>query len=437
MGVFIILGLMIQVLLSAMSGQFVAATGSVAATNGAVPYASLQQAIDAAGAGDTISLQSDIMLDSGAVIAKPLTVLGNGKMIKVAFARGDNGVNPGLLVNANSVTLEDVVIESTHLSDPADGIAVAGRVGDQLTDVRLIRTTTAGSTTGLSLVYAAVTIDGVTTSSSSVGVDVGAGAHLVITGRNRHAAIMNLRQANTADSSIDDVDRQYVAYRKRSADVQSAYYIQGELKVTSPSGGGALGAAPLVRSWTATPNADHYVYESYLDQALSQLHHTEVTATTSDAFFDETAPLYWWRVKAVDADGFESDYTPPSRVELVAITATDLSYRQGAAPLEQQPSINLPLRLRNPAQTSAQGLFAPQASFASAPITRHVDQPSADPGADSSRRAGAPVIIAASSQGWKLVGIAWFWWVLGLGVCAALWSWLAATYRRLGQEKPR
>lgn len=81
--------------------------------------------------------------------------------------------------------------------------------------------------------------------------------------------------------------------------------------LVSPADGAVVDGASVTQTWSHVDesNVDHYVYESYHDAgAISLRWHEEITASskTANNVADAT---YWWRVKAVDEAGNESDWS--------------------------------------------------------------------------------------------------------------------------------
>lgn len=90
----------------------------------------------------------------------------------------------------------------------------------------------------------------------------------------------------------------------------------------SPENNAHVQGASVTNSWTAAAGADHYVYESWNDQAMTSLRWRENFTSTSKTATNVTDSTFWWRVKAVSTTGDESgwselwrltiDSTPPT-----------------------------------------------------------------------------------------------------------------------------
>ena len=80
--------------------------------------------------------------------------------------------------------------------------------------------------------------------------------------------------------------------------------------LATPTNGAEVKGATLTQSWT-TPDTDidHYVYESYNDEAKTSLRFTGNVSGTSKTATNVADATFWWRVKAVDAIGNESGWS--------------------------------------------------------------------------------------------------------------------------------
>lgn len=79
--------------------------------------------------------------------------------------------------------------------------------------------------------------------------------------------------------------------------------------LVSPADGAIVQGASLTNVWDPVPGADHYIYESYKDAAASEVRWTQNVAGTSKTATNVADTTFWWRVKAVDGDGVESDWS--------------------------------------------------------------------------------------------------------------------------------
>lgn len=93
----------------------------------------------------------------------------------------------------------------------------------------------------------------------------------------------------------------------------------------SPSNGAVVNGKSLTQSWSdSSSDVDHYIYQSYSDQAMKHLRFTTTYTTTSKTATNVAETTYWWRLAAVDHAGNQSgwsdlweitvDNTPPAMI---------------------------------------------------------------------------------------------------------------------------
>ncbi|KKP69179.1 MAG: Cable pili-associated 22 kDa adhesin protein [Candidatus Moranbacteria bacterium GW2011_GWE1_35_17] len=89
------------------------------------------------------------------------------------------------------------------------------------------------------------------------------------------------------------------------------------------------GFPSLVTSWNVVPDAVKYIYESYHNESATNLRWHEEFNTNSKSASNVSDATFWWRVKAVDAAGNESAWSPLWKVTVdnTAPTAT-ISYNK-------------------------------------------------------------------------------------------------------------
>lgn len=74
-------------------------------------YATVQEAVDAATAGDAIILLTDVTTTQQITINKPLTLNGNGRTISADFTKTDNSNNSAIGVQSAGVTIENITLD--------------------------------------------------------------------------------------------------------------------------------------------------------------------------------------------------------------------------------------------------------------------------------------------------------------------------------------
>lgn len=99
-------------------------------------------------------------------------------------------------------------------------------------------------------------------------------------------------------------------------------------------------------------------------------------------------------------------------------TSVNIPVQPLAGDLTPLPTIDTPISLY-PYLNMPQGLLAKSKIMASAVA---IDKP------------GSPV-LAASSQGWKVAGLAWYWWLAALGLAALAGRWGLYQHKKLIQGK--
>lgn len=82
--------------------------------------------------------------------------------------------------------------------------------------------------------------------------------------------------------------------------------------LSSPANGAVVNGASVTQSWNASASSDvdHYIYESYNDANATSLRWSQTVNGLSKTATNVANATYWWRVKAVDAAGNESAWSP-------------------------------------------------------------------------------------------------------------------------------
>lgn len=93
--------------------------------------------------------------------------------------------------------------------------------------------------------------------------------------------------------------------------------------LVSPSDDDYVNGNPT-QTWNSVSDADHYIYESYLDAGLTTPVYTTTVNGTSRTVGGNQTIAFWWMVKAVDAAGNESPWSDAWKlnVDNTAPTAT-------------------------------------------------------------------------------------------------------------------
>lgn len=175
-----------------VNGQSVDFEATIVATNvttGAV-YGALQDAIDAATAGNVIRLERNIVLTDDVDITKPLTIDGNGKTITANFIKSGNDNNSALSVLANDVTIKNVTLDGVApVTNQLHGINAY-----QVTNLLVDGVTTKNFRTGILYNGSTGTIQNVHTINNAwhgINIDK-AGSNVNVLGTNTHTEPFNI-----------------------------------------------------------------------------------------------------------------------------------------------------------------------------------------------------------------------------------------------------
>ncbi len=81
--------------------------------------------------------------------------------------------------------------------------------------------------------------------------------------------------------------------------------------LVSPSNNAVVKGASVTQAWSDTSgDVDHYIYESYNNSTATSLRYHNTYSATSKTATNVADTTFWWRVKAVDAAGNESGWSP-------------------------------------------------------------------------------------------------------------------------------
>ncbi|SHG59789.1 hypothetical protein SAMN05443144_13718 [Fodinibius roseus] len=168
------------------------------------PYNEIQEGIDHAGSGETVTFLSDFTLSSQVTISSSLTLDGNGHTIHTSFTETGNGNNAGIgVIGASDVTVSNLTINGSGGTD-LHGINVYESTGVLVSDVFLKD----NARTGLVVNGSEVIAHNISTAGHSWhGMNVGQGggvtdpAILTVTGTSSHA------EGSVPDIFVDDISQ--------------------------------------------------------------------------------------------------------------------------------------------------------------------------------------------------------------------------------------
>jgi hypothetical protein len=84
----------------------------------------------------------------------------------------------------------------------------------------------------------------------------------------------------------------------------------GAPQLVSPANNAVVNGATLTNQWQPVTGATRYIYESYNNEAATSVRYTASYTTTSKVATNVAdGTVFWWRVKAVNAVGAESDWS--------------------------------------------------------------------------------------------------------------------------------
>jgi len=186
----------------------------------------------------------------------------------------------------------------------------------------------------------------------------------------------------------------------------------------SPAHNSTLGDLALLATWQSVPAASRYIYESYNDEAATQLRVSEaITDTKKSETNLANGMILWWRVKAVDTQGDEGGWSELWKVTVnnagIEGTAAVLGDGHAEELLTQMARLNEPFDVPNSEDTfiAPHVLNAIEAAGSRSDIVKV--QVANSPIADHGVNTGTAV---PTERGWKFFGVLWYWWVFLVGV---------------------
>lgn len=84
--------------------------------------------------------------------------------------------------------------------------------------------------------------------------------------------------------------------------------------LVSPANNAFVKGALVTNSWNAVPGATGYIYQSYNDATATSVRWTQNVSGTSKSASNVADSVFWWRVKAVNAAGIESEWSQLRKV---------------------------------------------------------------------------------------------------------------------------
>ena len=189
-------------------------TRTVATVDG-VGYPSLQEAIDAADASDTVELKKDVPLTTELSITKNITIDGNGKNLTLTATANSQGLSIGAEGPASEVTLDDVNLTITGTQNiNADGIDVWGTLNLKnsavsISDLRSAFVMQGGASAKLNISNSTVSVKDITGNGTNGGyVDID-DSDVTFDKVGSHG--LSVEEVTVTDSSLSFTDVAYCA----------------------------------------------------------------------------------------------------------------------------------------------------------------------------------------------------------------------------------
>ena len=281
-------------------------------------YSDLNTAISEASAGEVIKLTKDITLVQQVNVTKQLTIDGAGHTLAAAFTKTDYSNNAALGIQANGVTVQNLVVDGTQAVD-LHGINVWHAANVTLTGVTVQNNKYTGLNVGEG---AAVTVKDLTTVNNGWhGVDVDkVGATLTITGTSSHSETApSIFIDNIAVGTVNDMTGKYgsVDFTKGTATARVMNLKLAAPANLTPSNNSTVYRHDFSNTWSKVAGAAKYEYTTTYGAGNAQVYSDNSDSTNYDLSSSATvvrhnngSPVstYNWKVRAVDAYGIAGDW---------------------------------------------------------------------------------------------------------------------------------
>lgn len=273
---------------------------------------------------DVVSLDSNLTTSQQITLTKSVTLNGNDHTISPSFTKTDNSNNSALGIQASNVTVNSL-IENGKGGTNLHGINVFGSNNISLNNV----TVENNNRTGLNVNSSAVTVKNLTTAHDGWdGVDVDKpGAVLTVNGTSHHTETTpDIYVDSSSVGKVNDTNGQYYIIANKVNAGDQAYY----LKPTVPTNGkpnngfeatnnfyftwsGSKGTAPLTYEYQTSlnPASKNGVLTTGIWDNIKNGNNVQKNLT-SPKILSVGAPdgTWYWQVRAIDARGGTSDWSP-------------------------------------------------------------------------------------------------------------------------------
>ncbi len=172
----------------------------------------------------------------------------------------------------------------------------------------------------------------VTAPRASDGVCDGNGTHLVDatgshTSGDTYTATLDTSSL-TGDYCLNAIAEDNAANHSSISKIKATFDNTAPANPTlvSPPNNTVTQGASITQSWSdASSDVDHYIYESYNNSTATSLRYHNTYSATSKTATNVADTTYWWRVKAVDHVGNESDWSPLWKITVDNTAPTGLN----------------------------------------------------------------------------------------------------------------
>lgn len=273
---------------------------------------------------DTISIDSNLTTSQQITLTKSVTLNGNGHTISPSFTKTDNSNNSALGIQANTVTVNNLVENGKNGTD-LHGINVFGSNNVNINNV----TVENNNHSGLNVDGSAVTVKNLTTAHDGWdGVDVDKlGAVLTVNGTSHHnETTPDIYVDSSSVGQVVDTNSQYYFVSNVSQPGDRAYYLKPTVPTNGkPNGGfettnnfyftwnGSKGPAPLTYEYQTSlnPASKNGVLTTGIWNNIKNGNSVQKNLT-SPKILSVGAPdgTWYWQVRAIDARGGASNWSP-------------------------------------------------------------------------------------------------------------------------------
>ncbi len=269
----------------------------------------------------TISLDSDIVTNKQITITQPVTFDGHSHTVSPSFPRTDNSNNAAIGIQADNVTLSNLIVDGTSGTN-LHGINVFAAANVQFNAV----TSKNNDRSGIVNNGSALTVTDVTTAGNGwhgINVDQGSAPSagvLTVNGVSHHTDTLHIYVDDTAKGSVVDTNNQYAFshINLNGTHPNDRLYMlkPGVATLLFPANNAVINYNNFDFDWTDVTGAVSYEFRNSLTDAIDGngmlvTQHFGATSPISQ-LHSSGAPdgtVRYWQVRAVDANGVKGDWS--------------------------------------------------------------------------------------------------------------------------------